>query len=141
MKLRRPLQVVLDTNEIFEGLTKTGGACGLIIDAWRVGLLRVCVSDAVAFEYVDVLERKLSDNRWQQIKPVLGTLLTQSVWVGIYYSWRPTSPDPGDDLVIDCAMNANALVVTSNMKDFYSAKELLGLEVFAPVDFVKLLVE
>ncbi len=141
MKLQRPLQVVLDTNVIFEGLTKQGGACGLIIDAWRVGLMRVCVSDAVAFEYVDVLERKLSDNRWQQIKPVLGTLLKQSVWVAIYYSWRPTSPDPGDDLVIDCAMNANALIVTNNTKDFLSARELLGLKVFTPVDFVKLLVE
>jgi len=41
------LRVVLDTNVVFEGLTKQTGVCGLIIDAWRAGLLTVCVSNAL----------------------------------------------------------------------------------------------
>lgn len=35
-----PLRVVIDTNVVFEGLTKRGGAVGLIIDAWLAGLLQ-----------------------------------------------------------------------------------------------------
>ncbi|WP_009631377.1 hypothetical protein [Synechocystis sp. PCC 7509] len=31
------LRIVVDTNVVFEGLTKQGGASGLIIDAWLVG--------------------------------------------------------------------------------------------------------
>jgi predicted nucleic acid-binding protein len=57
----------------------------------------------------------------------------------IYFSWRPTSPDAGDDLVIDCAMNAGAIVLTSNIRDFRSAKESLGLQVLTPVQFVNTL--
>jgi hypothetical protein len=57
----------------------------------------------------------------------------------IYFSWRPASPDPGDDFVIDCAMNAGSIVVTSNVRDFRSAKDSLGLQVMTPVEFVKIL--
>jgi predicted nucleic acid-binding protein len=121
---------------LFEGLTKQGGAAGLIIDAWRAGVLRVCVSTALAYEYADVLSRKLSAVRWQRLKPVLGALLAQVEFTPIYYSWRPSSPDPGDDHVIDCAMNAGAMVISSNIRDFQLAKRTLGLRVMTPVEFL-----
>ncbi|MEM1292344.1 MAG: PIN domain-containing protein [Cyanobacteria bacterium P01_H01_bin.162] len=129
-------RIVIDTNVLFEGLTKQGGAAGLVIDAWLAGLLTVCVSTALAYEYVDVLSRKLSEKRWQRLQPVVGKLLNLSQFVAIYYSWRPTSPDAGDDLVVDCAMNAGAIVVTSNLRDFRSAEASLGLRVMTPVELV-----
>lgn len=136
-----PPRVVIDTNVLFEGLTQQGGAAGLIIDAWRTGLLRVYVSTALAYEYADVLSRKLSAARWQRLKPVLGALLAQVEFVPIYYSWRPSSPDPGDDHVIDCAMNAGATVISANVRDFQLAKRTLGLRVMSPVVFVSQLAE
>jgi predicted nucleic acid-binding protein len=129
-------RVVVDTNVVLEGLTKQGGASGLIIDAWLAGLLQVYVSNALAYEYVDVLSNKLSAARWQRLKPVLGTLLAQANFVAIHFSWRPMSPDPGDEHVIDCAMNAGATVVTWNVRDFNTAREALGLPIVAPVDAV-----
>jgi len=57
-------------------------------------------------------------------------------FVPIHFSWRPTSPDSGDDLVIDCAMNAGALVVTANVRDFRRAQQSLGLAVTTPIEFV-----
>jgi predicted nucleic acid-binding protein len=133
------LRVVVDTSVVFEGLTKQGGASGLIIDAWLAGLMVVCVSNALGYEYDDVLSRKLSEQRWSKLQPVLGQLLSVAQYTNIYFSWRPTSPDAGDDLVIDCAMNAGAIVVTSNIRDFRSAKESLGLRVLTPVQFVSVL--
>jgi predicted nucleic acid-binding protein len=130
---------VVDTNVVFEGLTKQGGASGLIIDAWLAGLMVIFVSNALAYEYSDVLSRKLSEERWSKLQPVLGKLLSMAQYTNIYFSWRPTSPDAGDDLVIDCAMNAGAIVVTSNIRDFLSAKESLGLKVLTPVQFVSIL--
>ena len=121
------LRIVVDTNVVFEGLTKQGGASGLMVDAWLAGLMVVCVSNALAYEYSDVLSRKLSEERWSRLKPVLGQLLSIAQYTNIYFSWRPTSPDAGDDLVIDCAMNAGAIVITSNIRDFQSAKKSLGL--------------
>lgn len=131
------IRVVLDTNILFEGLTQQSGACGLIIDAWQAKLLSVCISNALAYEYQDVLSRKLSEHRWQEIKVVLDSLLDgQSEFVKIYLSWRPISPDPGDDHVIDCAANAHALIVTSNIRDFEKAKQILGVQVMTPVEFL-----
>jgi putative PIN family toxin of toxin-antitoxin system len=133
------LRVVVDTNVVFEGLTKKGGASGLIVDAWLAGLMIACVSNTLAYEYDDVLSRKLAKERWIEIQPVLARLISIAEYTSIYFSWRPTSPDPGDDLAIDCAMNAGAIVVTSNIKDFRSARDCLGLRVMTPVEFVNVL--
>ena len=131
-----PLRLVIDTNVVLEGLTKQGSASGLIIEAWLAGLFVVHISTAIAYEYQDVLSRKLSPARWQILKPVLGTLLELTEFTEIHFTWRPTSPDPGDDLIIDCAMNANAAIVTSNLKDFQRAKQSLGLTILSPVELI-----
>ena len=109
----------------------------MIIDAWQAKLFSVCISNALAYEYQAVLSHKLSEYRWQEIEPVLDSLLDgQSEFVKIYLSWRPMSPDPGDDHVIDCAMNAHAPIVTSNVRDFIKAKQILGAQVMTPVEFL-----
>jgi predicted nucleic acid-binding protein len=130
---------IIDTNVVFEGLTKKGGAADLVIQTWRGGLFRVMLSNALAYEYADVLSRKLSAPRWQNIQPVLGALIARAEFVAIHYSWRPSSPDPGDEHLIDCAMNAGAVIVTSNTRDFRAAQASLGLIVWTPVEFVTML--
>ena len=125
-------KVVIDTNVLFEGVTQQGGAPGYLIEAWLAELLDVRVSNALAYEYVDVLSRKLSEKRWKAVQPVVGVLLSKAQFVTVYFSWRPISPDPADDHIIDCAMNAGAAVITSNLKHFRTAQRSLGLEVFTP---------
>jgi predicted nucleic acid-binding protein len=88
------IRSVIDTNVVFEGLTKRGSAPGLIMEAWLAGLFRPYVSNALAYEYVDVLSRRLSPARWQRLQPVLGTLLDQAECVTIYFTWRPIHPTP-----------------------------------------------
>ena len=134
-------RAVIDTNVVFEGLTSQGGASGLVMDAWLAGLFKPCVSNALAYEYADVLSRKLNPNRWQKIKPVFGKLLLDADFIPIYYVWRPASPDPADEHLIDCAMNAGALLVTWNMKDFKIAQTSLGLQVMSAIAFLNLLAE
>jgi predicted nucleic acid-binding protein len=80
------LHVVIDTNVVFEGLTKQGSMASVVLEAWLAGELEVYVSNTLAYEYVDVLSRKLSEARWQRLKPVLGALLAQVHYVTIYYS-------------------------------------------------------
>jgi predicted nucleic acid-binding protein len=136
MTRQRMLQAVIDTNVVFEGVTTQGSAPGLIVEAWLNQLCVACVSNALAYEYTDVLARKLAPRRWRQLQPVVGMLLARARFVPVYFSWRPMSPDPGDDHVIDCAMNAGVPVVTANVQDFCLAQETLGLVVLPPVDFV-----
>lgn len=130
---------MVDTNVLFEGVTKRGGAAGLLIEAWLAGLFSAFVSTALALEYVDVSSRKLSPHRWTTVQPLLGALLKKARWTPIHYSWRPASPDPSDDLVVDCAMNAAAILVTENRRDFRTPARELGLPVSSPVEFLEIL--
>ena len=135
------IRAVLDTNVVFEGLSRKGSACGLIVDTWHAGLLTACVSNPLICEYHDVFSRKFSERRWSQLKPLLGELINDhGKFITVWFSWRPVSPDPADDHVIDCAMNARAPVVTSNVRDFRIAERELGLNVMTPVTFLKHLV-
>lgn len=133
------MRVVVDTNVLFEGLTKKDGAADLIVQAWLARLFEPCYSDTLMHEYYDVLSRKLSKNRWEQAQPILGELLQNGRQIRIYYRWRPSSPDLADEHVIDCAMNANATVVTYNVKDFRLAQRKLGLQLLNPVEFARVL--
>lgn len=141
MEVPQSTRVVLDTNVVFEGLTKQSGVAGTIINAWYGGLIKVCVTDALAYEYIDVLTRKLSAERIEVVTSALATLLTSAEFITVYYRWRPSSPDPDDEFVIDCAMNANAALVTSNLKDFRLAQQTLGLQLLAPKQLLALLAD
>lgn len=133
------IRAVIDTNVLFEGFTRKGGASRVIIRAWEAGVFTPVCSDAVAYEYKDVLARKLSSAGWGIVQPALNILLENVEWTTIRYRWHPSSPDPRDEHLIDCAMSRNAILVTQNVKDFRMAERRFGLQVYRPVDFVTLL--
>jgi predicted nucleic acid-binding protein len=135
------VNAVIDTNILFAGLTDGDVASDLVVEAWRATLFRPCVSTALALEYESTLSKKLAAQRWEQMQPILSTLLDAAVFVHINFTWRPASSDPGDDFVIDCALNANAMIVTQNKRDFRLARRELGLQVMSADDFVALLIE
>jgi len=48
--------------------------------------------------------------------------------------WRPQLRDPGDELVLEAAVNGRAnAIVTFNQKDFGEIPMKFGVEVLAPV--------
>jgi predicted nucleic acid-binding protein len=58
--------------------------------------------------------------------------------VRISFLWRPLLPDPGDDLVLETAVNGLAnVVVTFNRRDFEPAAMRFGLEVLTPSEGVR----
>jgi predicted nucleic acid-binding protein len=130
------IRAVIDTNVVFEGLTKRNSASTLLLNAWHKRVFQSFVSLALQYEYFDVLSRKLSPQRWHRIQPALGALLATAEPVIPYYLWRPTSPDVGDDFLIDCAMNAKVWLITYNLRDFALARLELGLIVLRPEEFL-----
>jgi hypothetical protein len=55
----------------------------------------------------------------------LDAILVQAVLVQpIRVRRRPALPDPGDDLVLECALDANVdAIITMNVRDFAGASE------------------
>lgn len=131
---------VVDTNVLFEGLTHLGPAAE-VMDAWAGREFLPCISTALALEYHDVLARKLSPVRGDAVLKALQALLARAKWVPIRFSFRPASPDPGDDLVIDCVLNSQSLLITSNVRDFREPARQWGFAVLRPPDFLRRLKE
>lgn len=95
---------------------------------------------ALACEYHDAISLKFSVNRLHELQPLLTERLgDQAEFVTVWFSWRPSSLDHGDDHVIDCAMNARAAVVTATVRDFGAAVKDLGLKVMTTVKFLEYL--
>lgn len=134
------LRIVVDTNVLFEGLTRKGGSSGLLVSAWVEDLFTPCVSNALIYEYLDVFSRKFSEAGWRYTEPIVNTLLTKAEFTPIRYSYRPSVPDPKDEHVVDCVMNSNTALVTNNLKDFENAALYLGFELLQAPDFIKRLV-
>jgi hypothetical protein len=58
--------------------------------------------------------------------------------IRISFLWRPVLSDPGDDLVLETAVNGQAVaVVTFNLRHFEPAAARFGLEILAPADAVR----
>ena len=134
------MRAVVDTNVVVEGLEKMG-PCGQVIDLWVARRFVPCVSTALALEYEEVLTRQGSIAVRKRKTQALQALLTRAEFVAIAFTYRPQSPDPGDDLVIDCVMNGGAGLVTSNIRDFRQAALDLGFPLWTPHNFVSALEE
>ena len=133
---------VLDSNVIVSGLFSRRGASFWLLERAISGQLAFAISVALALEYEDVLFRPkslvLSWAEADQIDAVLDALLAGAKLVQpIRFRQRPALPDPSDDLVLECALQAQAsAIVTTNVRDFSSVEAAYGLNVMKPGDLV-----
>lgn len=133
---------VLDSNVVVAGMFSRRGASFWLLERAIDGRLPVAISVALALEYEDVLKRPaMVDRSWaslEQIDDVLDAVLATARLVQpIRFRRRPSLPDPGDDLVLECALEAQAsAIVTMNHRDFMVAKTVYRLRVLKPGDLV-----
>ncbi len=134
---------VLDSNILIAGLFSRRGASHWIVERAVSGRIPIAVSVALALEYEDVLSRSaLQAQSWassDQINAVLDGLLAAAKLVQpIRWRRRPLSPDPDDDLVLECALEAGAqAIVTMNLRDFTDVSKTYRIEVLRPGELVR----
>jgi putative PIN family toxin of toxin-antitoxin system len=133
---------VLDTNVLVAALFSRRGASFWLLEQVVDGRLPIAISVALALEYEDVLLRPaILAHGWasgEQASAVLDVVLANAVLVQpIRVRRRPALPDPGDDLVLECALEANAkAIITMNIRDFSGVSDGFGLRVLKPGDLV-----
>jgi putative PIN family toxin of toxin-antitoxin system len=133
---------VLDTNVLVAGLFSRRGASFWLLERVVDGRLPIAVSVALALEYQDVLLRPaMLTQSWAnagQVSAVLDAILGPAALVQpIRVRRRPAPPDPGDDLVLECALEANVgAIITMNVRDFAGVSESYGLRILKPGDLV-----
>ena len=132
-------RVVLDTNVVVAGLRSRLGASSRVLSLVGTGRFENVVSVALLFEYEATLMRpelKIPLSR-RAISDVLDYLCTAGVRQQIYFLWRPTLPDPSDDLVLEVAVHGQCdRIVTFNRHDF-AGSERFGIHAETPSEFLK----
>jgi len=133
---------VFDTNIWVAALRSRQGASFVVLQALNRGLVTGAVSTALFLEYVDVLQRDVNlQNFWidpGEVKTILAVLASHMIPVSIYYTWRPQLNDPDDEMVLECAISAQAgAIITFNQQDFLPAAEQFGIEVIKPGELVR----
>ena len=122
---RDRLRLVLDTNVLVAATRNRAGASNALVDAALLGRFTWLGSVALFLEYEDVLSRpaSLSAAGWdrQEAELFLTAAARALEPVAMHYRWRPLSSDPGDEMVLDTAINGRAdMLVSFNKADLAS---------------------
>lgn len=135
------LQLALDTNVLAAALRSRHGASFALLD--RLGTpaagYELHVSVPLVFEYEAVLRRHAAAAGLSagDVDDVLDFVCAVAHHRQIFFLWRPALRDPGDDMVLELAVEAGAdYLVTFNARDFAGA-ERFGVRVIAPRDLLR----
>lgn len=135
------MRVLLDTNVLVAGLTSSQGASHAVLQAVAAGQIDIAASTALWLEYESVLKREeVRAMHGLSVKQIDGILSALAVWVHpvmLHYIWRPQLRDPGDEMVLEAAVNGQVdAIVTHNTRDFARVAPTFGLQVLTPAQTV-----
>jgi putative PIN family toxin of toxin-antitoxin system len=133
------MKVVLDTDVVVAGMRSPSGASAAILRAARQGRVTLLVSVPLAMEYEAIcseaehrLAAGLSD---REVEIFLDAVVAMAEPVTTHFLWRPQLRDPGDEMVLEAAVNGRAdLLVTFNVRDFGDVPSRFGIELMIPRD-------
>jgi predicted nucleic acid-binding protein len=131
-------RIVHDTNVVVAGLRSRLGASYRLLSLVGTGRFVHIISVPLLFEYETAIARPESgiDLR-SAIDDVLDYLCAAGERQEIYFLWRPTLPDPSDDLVLEVAAHGRCdRIVTFNKRDF-AGSERFGIQPVTPIEFFR----
>ena len=112
-----------------------------MLELVALGQVRAMTTTALFLEYEAVLKRpeqRLAHGfSMVDIDGLLRELAALLEPVEIHFSWRPQLTDPGDEMVLEAAVNGRAdALITYNVRDFTAASRF-GITVIRPSEFVQ----
>lgn len=131
------MKVVLDTDVIVAAMRSPGGASAEILRKVRQGRVTLLVSVPLAMEYEAICseaEHRLAAGLSErEVEIFLDAVVAMAEPVETHFLWRPQLRDPGDEMVLEAAINGRAdLLVTFNVRDFGTVPSRFGVELMIP---------
>ena len=131
------MRFVLDTDVIVAAMRSPRGASAELLRRLDAGDATLVLSVALALEYEAIC--MLAEHRLaaglskEETDTFIDGLISLAEPVLSFFRWRPQLRDPGDELVLETAVNGQAdAIVTFNERDFGPAKPMFGIEVLRP---------
>ena len=136
------VKVVLDTAVVVAAMRSPRGASAAILRAAREGRATLLASVPLALEYEAVASRAehrlaagLSE---REVKIFLTAVVAMAEPVNAHLLWRPQLRDPGDEMVLEAAVNGGAdALVTFNVRDFGAVPAPFGVDVLLPREVIR----
>jgi predicted nucleic acid-binding protein len=131
--------VVLDTNVLIAALRSRRGASFRLLSLVGTGRFDIALSVPLVLEYEGVANRLLPDLGMSadDVGAIIDYLCSVAIHRPVFFLWRPTLPDPKDDMVLELAVDAGApVIVTFNRRDFAGA-ERFGVRVLTPREYLQ----
>lgn len=118
------------------------GASSRLLGLVEDGRLVPLATPALFLEYEDVLkrpeQREASGLSLAEVDNALTALAALTEPVEVRFTWRPQLADPGDEMVLDAAVNGQAdALVTRNLADFALAAPRFGLMLLRPGELLE----
>lgn len=137
-----PLRVLLDSSVVRAGFVSSSGASRALLLAALDRVVTVIASTALMLQYEDVLLRPgtLADAGMSSRDALgfLDDLCAVCLPVATDVLWRPASPDAGDDLVLDAAVNGIADVIAAfGLRHLRAPAARFGIATEVPVDVLR----
>jgi putative PIN family toxin of toxin-antitoxin system len=131
------LRLVLDTDVLVAALDSPTGASRALLTAVADGHARLLLSTTLLLEYEAVLMRPairaMTGLAADEVLQVLDDLTDLATRVYFDFRWRPTADDPGDDHVVETAINGQAdAIATFNVADMRRGAARFGIDVERP---------
>jgi putative PIN family toxin of toxin-antitoxin system len=128
---------VLDTDVVVAALRSDQGASRQLLLAALNKQFDLMLSVPLILEYEAVLTRPehlaISRISKTEVSRVLDDLAAVAEPVKITFRWRPSLPDPDDDMVLETAVNGNAQgIVTFNLRHFQVISKTFDCAVLLP---------
>ncbi len=136
------LRVVLDTSVVATAFRSNKGASFALLQAVASNQIRLIATPPLFLEYEDVLKRPeqrvVTRLSLADVDQVLDALAAWIEPVEVHLHWRPQLRDPGDELVLEAAVNGRAdALVTFNIRDFVAAAPRFGIRLAKPVEILR----
>jgi predicted nucleic acid-binding protein len=133
---------VLDTASFVTAVRSSHGAAGEVVRMIFRGEIVPLMDLKLGLEYRDVALRsehvRASALSKPEILELIETMEAFAEPVEILSKTRPLSSDPGDDMVLDVAINGWAeALVTTNKKHFAAAGKRFGIPVLSPAELLE----
>lgn len=134
-------RLVVDTNVLVAAACSARGASFVVLRGIVEGRIRPSVSVPLFVEYestlLDPRVRRMHRLSRVDVIVLLDAVALRVQPVKLHFRWRPQLSDPGDEMVLETAVNAMAkTLLTFNERDFVPAAGRFGIEVVAPGPFV-----
>ena len=133
------MKCVFDTDVVVAAIRSPKGASAALIRALQLGQVKVAASVALFVEYEATCTRpehvSAAGLHISEVSDFLDALAGLMDPAEIHFLWRPQLRDPGDDMVLEAAVNAMADVIVSfNIKDYADVPQRFGIKVLLPCD-------